>query len=255
MTVRRSSGLPSRVVYVNPVTPRHMDFVGRQVAALLWLVEPGSRPWIDPRPLAEALRLAPAETAVAVFLTQGSRVSEIAVEMGCKEASVYWHLRRIYKKRGIWRQSDWVRQLLSESTVPGSSRRRYPSPFLNSPPTNLRVSCKFHSRQNREPSIDRHAGSRLFGDGTTWLRGRLPAIAALKPPSARLVCEGPCGDYRSHGHLSGQEGRVPGKACSSGLRVRRRYSRARRVMATRPCGLLGTGGDRPWRRRGHSTWG
>ena len=119
MTVRRSSGLPSLVVHVNPVTVRQTDFGGRRVAALVLVVDPGERPRIDPRLVAETLGLTPAESAVAVLLSQGKTVRDIAAETGRREESVYWHLRQIYKKRDISRQTDLVRLVLSLSA--GSS--------------------------------------------------------------------------------------------------------------------------------------
>jgi len=117
MTVRRSSGLPSLVVHVNPVTVRQTDFGRRPVAALVLVVDPGERPRIDPRLVAETLGLTPAESAVAVLLSQGKTVRDIAAETGRREVSVYRHLRQIYKKQGISRQTDLVRLVLSLSAV------------------------------------------------------------------------------------------------------------------------------------------
>ena len=122
MTVRRASGLPPLVVHVNPVSVRQMDFGGRRVAALVLVVDPGERARIDPRLVAEALDLTPAESAVAVLLSQGKTVRDIATERGCQEKAVHWHLRQIYKKRGMSRQADLVRQVLSLSALSGSGR-------------------------------------------------------------------------------------------------------------------------------------
>ena len=94
MTIRRSYGLPSLVVHLNPVTVRQMDFGGRRVAALVLVVDAVSRPRTDPRLVAETLGLTPAESVVAVLLSQCKTVRDTAVEMGCKEVSVYWHYGR-----------------------------------------------------------------------------------------------------------------------------------------------------------------
>ena len=72
--------------------------------------------------MAETLGLTPAESVVAVLLSQGKTVRDISADMGCKEVSVYWHLRQIYKKRDISRQADLVRQVLSLSAVSVSVR-------------------------------------------------------------------------------------------------------------------------------------
>lgn len=117
MTVRRPSGLPSLVVHVNPVTVPQTDFGRRRTAALVLVVDPGERPRIDPRLVAEVLGLTPAESAVAVLLSQGKTVRDIAAETGRREESVYGHLRQIYKKQGISRRTDLVRLVLSLSAV------------------------------------------------------------------------------------------------------------------------------------------
>ena len=117
MTVRRPSGLPSLVVHVNPVTVPRADFGRRRTAALVLVVDPGERPRIDPRLVAETLGLTPAESTVAVLLSQGKTVRDIAAETGRREESVYRHLRQIYRKQGISRQTDLVRLVLSLSAV------------------------------------------------------------------------------------------------------------------------------------------
>ena len=117
MTLPRSSGLPSLALHVNPVSARQADFGGLRVAALVLLVDPADRPRIDPRLVAEVLGLTPTESVVAVRLSQGETVRNIAAEMGCKEVSVYWHLRQIYRKRGMSRQADLMRQVLALAAV------------------------------------------------------------------------------------------------------------------------------------------
>ncbi|MDE0207535.1 MAG: helix-turn-helix transcriptional regulator [Candidatus Tectomicrobia bacterium] len=117
MTLPRSSGLPPLVVHVMPLSVRETDFGGRRVAALVLLVDPGDRPQIDPGLVAEVLDLTPKESVVAVRLAQGRTVRDVAAEMGCKEVTVYWHLRQIYTKRGMSRQADLMREVLSLSTI------------------------------------------------------------------------------------------------------------------------------------------
>ena len=99
-----------------------MDFGGRRVAALVLVVDPGDRARIDPRLVAEALSLTPAESVVAALLSQGKTARDIATERNCQEKAVYWHLQQIYKKRGMSRQTDLVRQVLSLSALSGSGR-------------------------------------------------------------------------------------------------------------------------------------
>ena len=113
MLLGRVSGLPLMVVHVTPVGVPQPDYGARHVAALVLMVEPGSWPLIDPGLVATTLGLTPAESQVAVWLTQGKSVREIALTMGLTDGAIYWHLKQIYQKLPISRQVDLVRLVLS----------------------------------------------------------------------------------------------------------------------------------------------
>ena len=113
MLLRRTSVLPQFVVHVKPVSLRQPDFGAQRTAVLVLLVEPGNRPRIDPNLVATTLGLTPAESRIAVWLTEGRTVREIATTTGRQESSIHWHLRQIYTKQAISRQTDLVRLVLS----------------------------------------------------------------------------------------------------------------------------------------------
>ena len=113
MLLRRSSGLPPLVVHVKPVAVPQPDYGARHVAALVLIVEPGSRRRIDPGLVAAALGLTQAESQVAVWLAEGKSVRDIAQATGLSENTLYWHLQHIYQKKSISRQVDLVRLVLS----------------------------------------------------------------------------------------------------------------------------------------------
>ena len=113
MLLRRTSVLPQFVVHVKPVGLRQSDFGAQRTAVLVLLVEPGNRPRIDPTLVATTLGLTPAESRIAVWLTEGRTVREIATTTGRQESSIHWHLRQIYTKQAISRQADLVRLVLS----------------------------------------------------------------------------------------------------------------------------------------------
>ena len=69
----------------------------------------------DPDLVATTLQLTRAETQVAVSLTEGKSVRDIAETTGHAERTIYWHLRQIYQKQSISRQVDLVRLVLSLS--------------------------------------------------------------------------------------------------------------------------------------------
>ena len=113
MLLRRTSVLPQFVVHVKPVGLHQPDFGAQRTAVLVLLVEPGNRPRIDPNLVATTLGLTPAESRIAVWLTEGRTVREIATATGRQESSIHWHLRQIYTKQAISRQADLVRLVLS----------------------------------------------------------------------------------------------------------------------------------------------
>ena len=113
MLLRRSAVVPPFVVHVKPVVVRQPDFGAQRVAALVLITEPGRQSRIDPALVATALELSPAESHVAVWLAEGQSVREMAEATGRTEATIHYHLHHIYQKRGLSRQADLVRLVLS----------------------------------------------------------------------------------------------------------------------------------------------
>ena len=122
ITIGRLSGLPRLAMYINPVTDNHSEFRNRRVAALVLIVDPASQPRINPGLVAETLGLTPAEGRVAAMLAEGKTVRDIAMATSRQEGAVHWLLHQIYRKRGISRQVDLVRLVLSLSEWPGAQR-------------------------------------------------------------------------------------------------------------------------------------
>ena len=113
MLLRRKSGSPPLVVHVKPVAVPQPDYGARHTAALILIVEPGSRHRIDPDLVAGTLGLTPMESRVAVWLAEGKSVREMAEATGRTEGSIYFHLKQIYRKQPVSRQADLVRLVLS----------------------------------------------------------------------------------------------------------------------------------------------
>ena len=119
LTVRRPPGLPRLVVHLSPVAARQMDFGLKSVAALVLVVDPASRPRIDPVLVAAALDLTPSQSQVAVMLTQGRSVHDIAATTGRQPSTVRQFLKQIYNRRNLTGRADLVRLVLSLSDLPG----------------------------------------------------------------------------------------------------------------------------------------
>ena len=113
MLLNRSSDSPPFVVHVKPVGVPQPDYGARHVAALVLIVEPGRRQRIDPRLVARTLGLTRGESQVASWLAEGKSVGDMAKITGRTRDAIYWHLKQIYKKRSISRQTDLVRLVLS----------------------------------------------------------------------------------------------------------------------------------------------
>ena len=82
-------------------------------AAVVAVVDPARRPRLDPALVAAGLGLTPTESRVAVLLTEGKSLREVAAATGRQETTIRWHLRQIFAKRGIARQAELVRLVLS----------------------------------------------------------------------------------------------------------------------------------------------
>ena len=113
MPLRRSPVLPPFVVHVKPVGVPQSDYGARLVAALVLIVEPGRQHRLDPERVAATLELTVAEAQLAVWLTEGKSVRDVAEATGQSPGAVYWRLKQIYRKQSLARQADLVRLVLS----------------------------------------------------------------------------------------------------------------------------------------------
>ena len=113
MPLRRSDGLLPLAIHIKPMGVPQPDYGGRDIAALVLLVEPDRRYRIDPGLVAKTLGLTPMESRVAVWLAEGRSVDDIVRVTGRAENTIYWHLKQIYEKLYISRQTDLVRLVLS----------------------------------------------------------------------------------------------------------------------------------------------
>ena len=120
LMVRRPPGLPRLVVHLSPVLARQLDFGLKSVAAQVLVVDPASRPRLDPSVVGAALDLTPSQSQVAVMLAQGRSVHDIAATTGRQPGTVRVFLKQIYNRRGLTGRTDLVRLVLSLSDLPGS---------------------------------------------------------------------------------------------------------------------------------------
>ena len=113
MKITRRQAPAPLVLEVHPTRGRETDHRSWEVGAIVLLVDPASRPRIDPGLSAKILGLSPMETRVAVALAEGHTAAEIAQALGSAESTVRTHVRRIYRKLEISRQTELVGRILS----------------------------------------------------------------------------------------------------------------------------------------------
>ena len=113
MIIRRSADLQKLVVCINPVENQSLDFGAPRVAALVVLAEPGNRPRLNAKLVAETLGLTAAESQVAVMLSEGMTARDIAMTTNRQASTIYTLIKRAYRRLGISRQAELVRLILS----------------------------------------------------------------------------------------------------------------------------------------------
>ena len=122
--ITRTKARGPLVLEIHPVRRPGTDHCGRGIGALVLVVDPAARPRVDPDLAAAVLGLTPAESRVAVALATGQTVAGMADAQGCAESTVRTHLKRVYRKQGIRRQTELVRRLLSLEGLRKSFRQR-----------------------------------------------------------------------------------------------------------------------------------
>ena len=118
MTVTRQAGLsPRLVLHVTPVGAPGPGSAPTGVAAIVLVIEPETRTVADPDLIAETLGLTAAESRVAGMLAEGHSLRDIAAATGRSTGTVRWHVRQIYEKNGISRQTELVQLIHSLSLL------------------------------------------------------------------------------------------------------------------------------------------
>ncbi|MDE2982808.1 MAG: helix-turn-helix transcriptional regulator [Gemmatimonadota bacterium] len=113
MKITRKEALSPLVLEIHPVQAMWTDPGTRQVRALVLVVDPALRAAVDPELAAAALGLTPVESRVAVAMASGQTVAGTALALGCAESTVKTHIKRVYRKLGIHKQTELVQRVLS----------------------------------------------------------------------------------------------------------------------------------------------
>ena len=123
MTVSRERAGARLLLHVSPVGADGTDGPrSGRTGALVLAIDPADRLRLDPDALGRFLGLTPTESHIAASLVEGMSVHDIAAETGRSVVTVKWHLRHVFAKHRLSRQSDLVRLAMSIANVPGIRR-------------------------------------------------------------------------------------------------------------------------------------
>jgi len=112
--IYRPSGLKPLEVLVCPL-PSQSSLRKGGAAAALFITDPEEGATLDSRALHQLFGLTPAEIRLCIALVKGKSVEEYALEAGISSNTARTHVKRIYAKTGVRRQSELVRLLLTSS--------------------------------------------------------------------------------------------------------------------------------------------
>ena len=123
MAVSREHAASRLQLHVSPVgMDGTVEPRSGRTGALVLVIDPADRLRLDPGAVGTLLGLTPAESHIAAALVEGMSVRDIAARTGRSVTTVKWHIRHIFAKRGLSRQSDLVRLAMSIADLPGIRR-------------------------------------------------------------------------------------------------------------------------------------
>ena len=119
MSLRRPSGARDLGLVVHGLAECDRSTGRPRAAAAIFLRDPERSVEVENNVLQQLFDLTPAEAEVARRLAEGLSLEEAAVSLKIRHNTARAHLRSIFAKSGITRQSDLVRILLNSAAVLG----------------------------------------------------------------------------------------------------------------------------------------
>lgn len=114
LSITRPSGRAKLAVLIRGVPLAEWSEGKRRPAAALFIRDPERRGHASyERIVRQLFDLTPAETAVALLLANGLSLDEVAEQLGIRRNTARAHLRMIFSKTGVSRQTELVRTLLN----------------------------------------------------------------------------------------------------------------------------------------------
>ncbi len=111
LTIERPSGKRPYAVFVSPIHFSHRGPIVAQPVTLVSISDPEGTPFVSSEALARVFGFTPAEAKLAAILATGSELSKACEILSVRKNTGRAHLRSIFAKTGVRRQSELVFQL------------------------------------------------------------------------------------------------------------------------------------------------
>jgi DNA-binding CsgD family transcriptional regulator len=120
LSITRSSGQRNLGVVVHSVTPSEWSERVRRPAAVLYIRDPEQKAQAPHEIVRQLFNFTPAETGLAMLLADGLSLEEAALELGIRRNTARAHLRSIFSKTDVTRQTELVRIILNSVATLGA---------------------------------------------------------------------------------------------------------------------------------------
>ncbi len=117
LQIERPSGLRAYALMIAPLNLELSQLNYQQAAAMIFITDPEMQAEVPTDMLQRLYGLTPAEAKLAALLAHGKSVTEAAEELHVTQNTARTHLKHIFQKTGVKRQSELVKLILNSPVV------------------------------------------------------------------------------------------------------------------------------------------
>lgn len=124
LSLTKQSGSRNLGVIVRPIRISNGNAAAANSAVAVYIRDPETNPEVEGELVRQLFDLTPAEAAVARRLTAGLSLEDAATSLDISRNTARAHLRSIFSKSGITRQTELVRLVLNSAVILGQGPRQ-----------------------------------------------------------------------------------------------------------------------------------
>lgn len=124
LSLTKQSGSRNLGVIVRPIHAAKDNAAAANSAVAVYIRDPETNPEVEGELVRQLFDLTPAEAAVARRLTAGLSLEDAATSLDISRNTARAHLRSIFSKSGITRQTELVRLVLNSAVILGQGPRQ-----------------------------------------------------------------------------------------------------------------------------------